>query len=555
MINRLYDNWIAILLAVLPFLLGGFFLWTSVLVSLALLAVLLVGLYRRKTITISSSWGFLAPVIITAAYLLTVFWAQDRGMALPGFFKFLPLGLLALAVWQEPAEKRTVALEVIPWSGAVMTVLCVPLSYLPLVDGHLLVNGRQGGLFEYPNTYALFLLLGLVILATRETYRWYHGILALVLLAGIFLSGSRTVFVLLLLAALVLALARKGVVRIAVLVAVPLTVVAAAAYALASGNTASIGRFLTTSLHSSTLMGRLLYAHDALSVILRHPLGLGYGSYAVMQGSFQTGVYTVQSVHNDLLQLMLDAGWAPAGTVVIAVVKTIFRKGTTLRNRLVLSVLCAHALLDFSMQFLAISAVLVLLLADGSPREVPIKKNDRRFLTAVCGVLMTGALYFGAVSGLAYLGCHDATLALDGAYTDSLMARMSSEEDLARADDYARRILALNRYAAPAYRVRAAYAYSQGDFQTVIDQQRRAIACAPYDLSAYTDYLDMLSVGVQLYESAGDTASAETCRQQMRQVPALLQATIEKTSPLGWQIADKPALTLPEKYLTMLNAL
>ena len=46
------------------------------------------------------------------------------------------------------------------------------------------------------------------------------------------------------------------------------------------------GRFLTTSLHSSTLLGRLLYAQDALPVILRHPFGLGYRSYTYMQGSF-----------------------------------------------------------------------------------------------------------------------------------------------------------------------------------------------------------------------------------------------------------------------------
>ena len=67
-------------------------------------------------------------------------------MAFPGVCKFLPISLFALLLLQEDDGIRDRALDGVPWSGATMTVLCLPLSHLPLMDGHLLVAGRQAGL-------------------------------------------------------------------------------------------------------------------------------------------------------------------------------------------------------------------------------------------------------------------------------------------------------------------------------------------------------------------------------------------------------------------------
>lgn len=335
-VNHISSRWLGGILVIMPFLLGGFFEWTSCLLSILLLILLVRKLRQSKMLRVSLSLSGAAMVAMPLCYLLTALWAQDRGMALPGFFKFLPVGLFVLLFLQEEPKQRDAALEVLPWSGAVMMLLCLPLSYLPAMDGHLLVAGRQAGLFEYPNTYALFLLLGVIVLATGTQRNWYHLALAAVLLAGIFLSGSRAVFALLVLTAIAIAIfVKERSVRLTTLILLPAGIMAAVAYVLVSGKAGSIGRFLTTSLHSSTLLGRLLYAQDALPVILRHPFGLGYRSYTYMQGSFQTGVYSVQTVHNDFLQLMLDAGWVPALLIAAAVVRSLFRRGNTLRLSLI----------------------------------------------------------------------------------------------------------------------------------------------------------------------------------------------------------------------------
>ena len=227
-VNRISSRWLGGILAVTPFLLGGFFEWTSCLISILLLILLVRKLRQGKTLRVSLSLSGAAMVAMPLCYLLTALWAQDRGMALPGFFKFLPVGLFVLLFLQEEPEQRDAALEVLPWSGAVMTLLCLPLSYLPVMEGHLLVAGRQAGLFEYPNTYALFLLLGLIVLATGTQRRWYHLVLAAVLLAGIFLSGSRAVFVLLVLTAIAIAIfVKERSVRLTTLVLPPAGIAAA----------------------------------------------------------------------------------------------------------------------------------------------------------------------------------------------------------------------------------------------------------------------------------------------------------------------------------------
>lgn len=545
-VNHVASRWLWSLLAVTPFLLGGFFEWTSCLLSIILLILLVRKLRQGKTLRISLSLSGAAMAALPLCCLLTALWAQDRGMALPGFFKFLPVGLFTLLLLQEEPEQRDAALEVLPWSGAVMTLLCLPLSYLPAMDSHLLVAGRQAGLFEYPNTYALFLLLGLIMLATGSQRRWYHLALAAVLLAGIFLSGSRAVFMLLVLTAIAVAIfVKERSVRLTTLVLLPTGIAAAAAYVLVTGKADSIGRFLTTSLHSSTLLGRLLYAQDAHPVILWHPFGLGYRSYTYMQGSFQTGVYSVQTVHNDFLQLMLDAGWVPALMIAAAVIRSLFRRDSTLRRRLLLAVICLHGLFDFSLQYLAILLLFAAVLDYDNCCEIKIKRADQRFLTAAAAVMAAASLYFGAVNGAACLGNHRLSVKLDPAYTDSLVALMAEEPDIAVADEYAQRVLELDRYVALAYRIRAMAAYSQGDMANMIQYQKSAIACAPYDKTLYTDYLQMLETGAALYAQAGDTQSTAACREQMNAVPDMMEAALQNTSRLGWLIDDKPDLTLP----------
>ena len=121
------------------------------------------------------------------------------------------------------------------------------------------------------------------------------------------MTGSRTVFVLGMLMLVVLAFRQKGE-RIFYLLILAGAVCAGGIYGVLTGNLENIGRFLTISLGESTLQGRFLYWIDGISILKEHIWGLGYRGYCEIQGMYQTGVYKVQFIHNEYLQILLDIG-------------------------------------------------------------------------------------------------------------------------------------------------------------------------------------------------------------------------------------------------------
>ena len=123
--------------------------------------------------------------------------------------------------------------------------------------------------------------------------------------------------------------------------------------AVAAGSAGILERFTNISFGASTFLGRILYVQDALPLILKHPFGLGYYGYYFIQQSVQTGVYTVVNAHNELIQILLDAGVIPAVFMGAAVLRSVFTKRTQSRNRIVLSIMILHSLFDYDFQFLA----------------------------------------------------------------------------------------------------------------------------------------------------------------------------------------------------------
>ena len=539
---------------ILPFLFGLFHEFIACFVSAIFLIYILVETIRQKSITLSYGTSFLAVAVIVAGYLLSAFWAIDKGMAFFGFFKFLPALLWSVIILPKSSEEKKVLLSVIPWSGAIMTVLSYLLSFFAVFDGYFSVADRLAGFFGYPNTFALFLLIGFIILATSEKLNVYSLILGLVLLFGIFQSGSRTVFVLLVVTAVLIVIFRNDKkIRLAILIGLPCLVVFSILFVIFTGNIQTVGRFLTSSLSSSTFLGRLLYFQDVLPVILQTPFGLGYDGYQFAQSAFQTGVYSTRYVHNDFLQLLIDIGWLPTLLLVAAIVKSFFHKGKSLQHRLIIAVICAHCMFDFSLQFTVIFMILVQVLEYDHSKKLTLSSSAKGAAAISLSCVAMVSLYFGSAACAYYFGAYQTAASLYPAYTEAQIRLMLAEKDLEKSHEYSDKVLSLNQSVAQAYDIQAMYDYSKGDFAGVIENKERSLSLSPYTLTSYTDYLDMLGIGIQLYQQAGDGQSLQYCAQQAAQIPNRLQAVKEKTSPLAWKIADKPQLELPEGYEELLQ--
>ena len=386
---------------------GLFHAYISCVSSAVLCGYLIYKYVKKTTLRWYTNLSSIAVLLLVAAYGLTAFWAIDSGMAVIGFFKFLSVLLFAIVLMQQE-ENSEVFLRSIPYVAAAMTFLSAILMQISALKDIFSVAGRLAGFFEYPNTFALFLLFALIVTVTKDNLRKADIIIIPILLFGIVYSGSRTVFCFDGCNCIVSYYSSENKkLKIGVAFIVIAAVLGAIIYAALTNNVSAIGRFLTISLKESTFIGRLLYFQDALPIILRHPFGLGYMGYYYIQTSIQTGVYSVQYIHNDFLQMLLDIGWIPTAVFVAALLKAFFKKDTTYRKRLLIFVLCAHCCFDFDLQFVAIFMLLVTIMDIKSGNDIELKISKSLYISVVT-VLAVACVYIGCAKRflvLAMLQC------------------------------------------------------------------------------------------------------------------------------------------------------
>ena len=456
------------LLALLCFALfqaGGFHTYVSAGLNIILTAGLLVIIFLRGQLRIGKTLFFPALLLMCMMHFAVGFYAVDSSMSIKGGVKFLPVILFYLVLLQLPERSAEDAVRFLPVLGAVQTVLSMIFARLPGFQDRFLVDGRLAGFFEYPNSFAVFLLICLVIavfriLPDREGKNpslfpgrsgkgsenemaggsdgrymaaLISGVCGLICLAGILLSGSRTVYVLLLFAALFLVLyylysvlkmmksslklqedeeaaankkeaaaskketaagekaatigekdneikktGRRKHFLIGAVVFVAFLILLTASGAAR----VFLSRLRLITASSSTLAGRLLYAQDALRIISKHPFGLGYYGYRFIQGSFKTGVYNVVNVHNELLQAALDVGILPALFLAAAtILRLLPNRGYLHRRagcRTAAVLLLLHALLDYDFQFMSLAFVFLLLLPANSQKILTYTLSTRQ---------------------------------------------------------------------------------------------------------------------------------------------------------------------------------
>lgn len=540
--------WFLVLMA--PFLAGGFFEWSAAILSAGLAGILIYICRKSGGLQVYLNLPLLTVAVVVLSYGLGAVWAVDRGMAVFGFVKFLPWLLFLLLLMQTDSEERRKALDAVWLSGIVMVLLSDGLRVIPAFERMLFVNHRLAGFFQYPNTFALFLLSGVIILVGEGQWERKRLLYLIILTVGIMQTGSRTTFVLLTLIFVFCGFSAKDR-RMRAVLAVLLagTVMVTFFYVMLTGNVASVGRYLTFSLKDSTFLGRLLYFKDAVPVILRSPLGLGYMGYYYTQGSFQTGVYTVLHIHNEPLQFLLDIGWIPGILFAAFMICSVFSKNVGRTGRLLILAIGVHSMFDFDFQFVAIGFVL-LLVTDVESGKV-WSMDSKRCLYVVCVLLGVVSVWLGSASAFYHMGRYETAVRIYPGYTEALAAMLPGAEDLDTMEMLADRILSKNQSMAVAYDAKARGAYAEGDFAKMILYKQKAIGLTRYRLEEYVDYLDMLQVGVRLYEENGDADSAGYCLERMKEVPGMMEQVLKETDALAWEIEDKPELVLPEKYREM----
>lgn len=501
------------------FFFGMFYEFCGTLVSAILSIFLIIYAFREKCINVRINAGFAVSLILLAGYLISPLYAVDSGMAFTGIFKYLWVVLFLLAYRQMDKDERIVFIKVLPHMGFVMCILCFAGYFVPYLKEHLYSNGRLCGFFQYSNTFALFLLVGMIILCDSHKMRKRDYPVTMVLALGLGMTGSRMVMVLAIVTMLVLIIKNKNKVLAALIIS---AVLAATIYTIISGDLASVGRMTKLSLTESTFVGRLLYVRDALPLFISHPFGLGYKGYYYMENIIQTGVYYVVYIHNDLMQFGLDIGWIPMLVYLYAVIRALFSKGLDFGRKMLLSVIFVHGLFDFDLAYTCM-LLLMLIIIDEAKLYPQVKEQEENstsigmmrrsswhvpewkipgkaaFIPLI--IVMLGCIYVSVPFIALYVNDVDTAISSYPFYTEAKLIKLSETSDADEALVLADEILEQNDTCALAWYAKAMTAYLADDYEAVILYQREAIEREPFNSESYDAYEYMLSEGVEYYES------------------------------------------------------
>lgn len=530
---------------------GMYYEFCGATMTIVLAAIILVYVKNCQRIYFKITIGSTLYLIFLLCHLLTTFYGTDRGMIFLGIGKILWIAPFLLLYQQLATEQRRKLFSAIPWIGmGIVIVGMLGLMISPLEEVFW-VNHRLGGTFQYPNTLAIFLLMGIIVLLYEEYTDWSQTLCFAILCIGIAATGSRIVMVISVLAIGVIGIIRKK--RTLCLLFMAL-VAAGVCYILATGDTATVGRMRKLSFSESTFVGRFLYSYDAFGLLLRHPFGMGYLGYYYVQNMIQTGVYSVRYVHNDLLQIGLDIGWVPMLAYVWAIFKCICSKAVSADQKWILIVVFVHGLFDFDLAYTVILCLMFIIMDN-----VRIEKSEAHLPEAVSvkgggvliasAVIITVAIYLTIPTIAVYQENYQLAAKVYPWHTEANLHLLSESDDIDEVEQMADRILKQNDTCALAYYAKAYAAYCMDDYQGVIEFQRECIARDYFNYEEYLNYAVMLYDGIQF---ADDEMTREQCKAELRNIPKLLEWARQRVSFLGSRIKDQPKLEVDEQLREMI---
>lgn len=261
-----------------------------------------------------------------------VFYAVTAFLALTACF-------YAALVAAEPRWAERIATAYI--AAAVATTALGTVGYFRLVPGEMFtLYGRAAGGFKDPNVFGPFLVFPYVVLVQRALTRPLrqlprNGALALFLLFGIFLSFSRAAWGLTLLATAGMALLlflneHRARIRARYIGLSALGGLAAAALLLAALSIEPVGALFAERAqfvqeYDAGRLGRFARHAIGFSMMMEHPLGLGYAEFGKLFG---------EDEHDIWLKALTAYGWLGfvafftiVAWTLIAAVPLLFRSG------------------------------------------------------------------------------------------------------------------------------------------------------------------------------------------------------------------------------------
>lgn len=571
--------YLAIIIGIIPFLIGTFYDFSVFLVALIFSGILLGIFIKNKKLKIEINNMFLLSMVLFIFSFLGIFWAIDKNDAIIGTLRMLSLVIFSILLMQCKKEEKEKILNVIPYSGLVMLILSIIIGFIPALRNIVYSeSNRITGMFQYSNVFALYLLIGFIIITNkkkkeekvkeakeesvkteknkkenREKLLKKYGpiICGIILLIGILMTGSRTTFVITTIYIIYLCFRKENKYRKIYGITYAVILLLLGIYVLITKNIETIGRIFTISMDSSTLLGRILYWKDGLNLLLENIFGYGYMGYSYKVYEIQTGMYYTKFVHNDYLQMALDIGIIPLAIFIIFLVKSLFSKNNSKLNKIILISIIIHMFLEFDLQFMIIFYILLMCLEEKTYKKIEIEKSITSYL--VIGIVILVYSYYGIACFMNYIKQDEIAINMLGDFTEAKVNVMNSTENLNTANRLADEVLEKNIYAYQAYGIKAIYYLQNNEFEKMIEMKKKEISLDKYNPQVYEDYVFCLSQVLEKYAKEQNDEEIIKYSKYVFEVENMIQDVKNKTDKITEKLQDSSKIELSEETLNYIN--
>lgn len=505
--------------------------------------IYLVYLFLKKDIYVYDNLSFILMIFIIFMYLFVIFFAVDKGMSLIGFLKQLSILLFIIILMQYNKQEREELLFIIPYIGILMVFISIIGYIIPVFHDLFIVNNRIGSFFQYPNTFALFLLIGCIILYFHK--KQYYLMKTFVLLTGIILTGSRTIYIFTIVIFIYFCIKDQQYIKPIAIFVLCLLVFVMINY-LFNINIKVLERLSQFSFSSSTFLGRLLYYKDGLKICFSHPLGLGYLGYYFLEPSIQTGVYSIRFIHNDILQIALDVGILPCLLFITVLVSSFISKKINKESKVIIIVIILHSLFDFNLQFVSVFFVLVICLDLYSGNQTKLFSKKYKILSySMMSICIVISIYTGLALSFHYFGLTDLSIQYLPIYTEAKIEKLKVIDDMEQGIKLAKSIEKYNVNVAIVYDVYAVYEMQRNNYRQMISYKEKSLELQKYNIDTYDNYINMLYIATEYYKE-NETIHNEYI-DKIKSVPFIIDRIKKDTDNLAYKINDKPDLELSTK--------
>lgn len=561
------QNLILMIISVSLIWAGGYYEYIGAVLGGAMSIMLVYIAIKFKTSkNVCLNPGLLFSGLSVFFYIISCFYAVDSGMAFTGVVKKSVAFIFAVLILFINEMQRKKLIQLLPHMASIVCIagaVGVAVSkvsafvsglkdFSVVINDCIIKNGHFSGTFGYANTFALFMLLGIIVAVIKlNKSDIINSVEIVVMFAGLWFSGSRFTLALLVFTVILILLnIDSNKIRAAVLVVIFFVGVV---FGILFRSVDIIGKLFSDNL--STLYDRLLYWQDALLLIKKHPFGMGYLGYYYEQTQIQTGAYTVRYVHNDILQMALDIGIVPVCIMGVIIVLALLNRKRDYIERILIFTIFVHCIFEVDFEYTSVMFIFVLLLSCSNEKiyerfavSTTILKYNAVILGMIC-IYMALPLSFYAA------GNNSAALKTYPVYTDAAIAKLSKTRDMNEGKKLAEKILKQNDTVSTAYSKLAQAACQEKQINKLIEYEEKAIERNKFDKKVYVEYLSLLNDMLES-ESVGKSDNlTNMIIDKMKEVPNLIEKNKNTVSRLGKKINDKVNIDLDERLLEKIKEL